>query len=76
MTCSCCAATAAAADYTPARIAAAEARFKATSPEQMDKLEKVLIDWLPARDFAYDRAGFRKMCEAYKDITPPTCVRT
>ena len=60
----------AAADYTPARIAAAEARFKATSPEQMDKLEKVLIDWLPARDFAYDRAGFRKMCEAYKDITP------
>jgi mannonate dehydratase len=58
------------AEYTPARIAAAEARFEATSPEQMDKLEQVLIDWLPARDFAYDRAGFRKMCDAYKEITP------
>ncbi len=58
------------ADYTPARIAAAEARFKTFSPERTDKLEKVLIDWLPARDFAYDRAGFNKMLEIYKQITP------
>ncbi|MDR3535590.1 MAG: mannonate dehydratase [Acetobacteraceae bacterium] len=58
------------AEYTPARIAAAEARFKTFSPERIDKLEKVLIDWLPARDFAYDRAGFNKMLEIYKEITP------
>jgi mannonate dehydratase len=56
------------ADYTPARIAQAEARFKAMSPTQVDALEKVLIDWLPARDFAYDRASFKKMLELYQTI--------
>ena len=58
------------ADYTEEKIAAAEARFKALSAAQIDKLEKALIDWLPARDFAYDREGFRKMLDAYKEITP------
>jgi mannonate dehydratase len=56
------------ADYTPERIAQAEARFKAMSPDQADALEKVLIDWLPARDFAYDRASFKKMLELYHTI--------
>ncbi len=55
-------------DYTPARIAEAEARFKAFSPAEIDGLEKVLIDWLPARDFAYDRARFKKMLELYHAI--------
>jgi mannonate dehydratase len=58
------------ADYTPEQIAGAEARLKTLSAEQIEKLEKVLIDWLPARDFAYDRAGFCKMLDAYKEITP------
>jgi len=56
------------ADYTPARIAQAEARFKAMTPGEVDALEKVLIDWLPARDFAYDRASFKKMLELYQTI--------
>lgn len=58
------------ADYSPARTAAAEARFNTFSASQIDTLEKVLIDWLPARDFAYDRAGFNRMLEIYKEITP------
>jgi mannonate dehydratase len=56
------------ADYTPARITQAEARFKAMSPAEVEALEKVLIDWLPARDFAYDRASFKKMLELYQTI--------
>jgi len=56
------------ADYTPERIAQAEARFKAMSPGEVDALEKVLIDWLPARDFAYDRASFKQMLELYHSI--------
>jgi mannonate dehydratase len=56
------------ADYTSARIAQAEARFKSMSPSEVDALEKVLIDWLPARDFAYDRASFKKMLELYRTI--------
>ncbi|MDR3516503.1 MAG: mannonate dehydratase [Azospirillaceae bacterium] len=57
------------ADYSPERIAAADARFRAMSADQIDRLEKVLIDWLPARDFAYDRASFRKMLDSYRDIS-------
>ncbi|CAH2603301.1 D-mannonate dehydratase [Rhodovastum atsumiense] len=57
------------ADYTPERIAAAEARFKAMTPAQVDALEKILIDWLPARDFVYDRAGFLRMLDLYRDIS-------
>jgi len=58
------------ADYPPARVAAAEQRFKAMSPAEIDALEKILIDWLPARDFVYDRAGFLKMLELYREIPP------
>ncbi len=61
---------AAEADYPPDRVAAAAARREAMSAERIDKLEKVLIDLLPARDFGYDRAGFRAMLDAYKGITP------
>jgi mannonate dehydratase len=56
------------ADYTPGRIEAAKARFEATSPEDKDRLERNLIDWLPARDFAYDRDGFRAMVKTYAEV--------
>jgi mannonate dehydratase len=55
-------------DYAPERIAAAETRFKAMSEQQVAELERVLIDWLPARDFAYNRDSFRQMLELYQDI--------
>jgi mannonate dehydratase len=60
--------TGAEADYSAARIAEAERRFKAMTPAGIDALEKILIDWLPARDFVYDREGFRRMLELYKEI--------
>jgi mannonate dehydratase len=56
------------ADYPPERIAAAKARFEAMAPEARGSLERNLIDWLPARDFVYDRASFRAMLERYADI--------
>ena len=55
-------------DYRPERIAAAKARFEAMTPDAKASLERNLIDWLPARDFAYDRASFRTMLERYADI--------
>ncbi|PKU25622.1 mannonate dehydratase [Telmatospirillum siberiense] len=58
----------AADSYTPERVKLAEARFKAMSPDEVAALEKVLIDWLPARDFAYDRTSFKKMLEIYQEI--------
>lgn len=57
------------ADYTAEQRAAAAARFKTMTPEWIDRLEKNLIDWLPARDFTYDRAGFLKVLDLYKDIS-------
>jgi mannonate dehydratase len=56
------------ADYPPERMAAAKARFEAMAPEARDSLERNLIDWLPARDFVYDRASFQAMLERYVDI--------
>lgn len=56
------------ADYSPQRIGQAEARLKTMSESEIEALEKVLIDWLPARDFAYDRASFKQMLELYREI--------
>ncbi|HXP97689.1 MAG TPA: mannonate dehydratase [Telmatospirillum sp.] len=58
----------AAKDYSPDRVQLAETRFKAMSPEVVTELERVLIDWLPARDFAYNRNSFKQMLELYQEI--------
>jgi mannonate dehydratase len=54
--------------YTPERVAAAKKRFETMSDEKKKELELNLIDWLPARDFAYDRNSFKKMLELYADM--------
>ncbi len=56
------------ADHPPERRAAAEARFKSMSECDIAKLESVLIDWLPAREFVYDRQGFQRMLDIYGEI--------
>lgn len=56
------------ADHPEARRKAAEARFAAMSESDVSRLEKLMIDWLPAREFVYDRSGFQKMLDVYKDI--------
>ena len=57
------------ADYVPKRIDAARARFEKMSAAEMEALERTLIDWLPARDFSYDRRSFKRALAAYKDIS-------
>ena len=56
------------ADYAPEQIKAAKARFAVMTPETAEALERTLIDWLPARDFAYDRSSFRRALAGYKDV--------
>ena len=56
-------------DYAPERIDAARARFEAMKPAEMEALERTLIDWLPAREFTYDRQSFRRALKAYRDMT-------
>ena len=36
---------------------------------EKEELERTLIDWLPARDFTYDRDSFRRVLATYKDLT-------
>ncbi len=56
------------ADHPPERIAAAKTRFSAMTPAQAEALERTLIDWLPARDFTYDRESFRRALKRYADV--------
>jgi mannonate dehydratase len=56
-------------DYAPERVAAARARFEAMLPREMERLERTLIDGLPARDFTYDRKSFGRVLATYKDVT-------
>jgi mannonate dehydratase len=56
------------ADYAPERIEAARARFEAMAPEGAEALERTLIDWLPAREFTYDRSSFRRALAGYRDV--------
>jgi mannonate dehydratase len=58
------------ADYTPQEIVAAETRFKAMSPRDIDTLERNLIAGLPATERTFDRAGFKAALADYDDITP------
>ncbi len=56
------------ADYAPDRIAQARARHDAMTPEEIDRLERTLIDWLPARDFTYDRQSFKRALAQYREV--------
>ena len=56
-------------DYSPGRVAAARERFEVMTPGEMEELERTLIDWLPARDFTYDRESFKRALAAYKEMT-------
>jgi mannonate dehydratase len=58
----------AAAGYSPAGIAAAKRRFEAMTQAAKETLERNLIDWLPAREFTYDRKRFRDALARYAQI--------
>jgi len=54
--------------YSVEHIEKAEKRFEAMTQETVAELERTLIDWLPARDFAYTRSTFKDMLEIYQQI--------
>jgi mannonate dehydratase len=56
------------ADYSRDRVVAVRERFETMTPGEKEELEKTLIDWLPARDFTYDRQSFKRALSAYKDV--------
>jgi mannonate dehydratase len=56
------------ADHPPERIAAARARFEKMTPGKIEELERTLIDWLPAREFTYDRESFRRALALYDEV--------
>jgi mannonate dehydratase len=56
------------ADHSPERVAAARALFEKMTPSEVGELERTLIDWLPARDFTYDRKSFKRALAQYRDV--------
>ncbi|UVK37274.1 mannonate dehydratase [Mesorhizobium sp. AR10] len=58
------------ASYSPARVAEAEARLKALSDEQIDKIERNLIAGLPATERKYNRDTMREALADYDTIGP------
>jgi mannonate dehydratase len=57
------------ADHPAERVAAARQRLAAMSESDKARLEKNLIGWVPAREFVFDRASFRRALDLYRDIT-------
>ena len=60
--------TGAEAEHPAERIEAARARFAAMGESDKARIERNLIEWVPAREFVYDRASFQKMLDVYSDI--------
>jgi mannonate dehydratase len=56
------------ADHPPDRIAAAAARLARWPESKIAELERNLIDWVPAREATYDRAGFVRQLDAYREL--------
>lgn len=57
-------------DYTDARIAEAEARFRTLSEDAIDRIERILIAGLPATERSYDRASFLAALLEYDGVSP------
>ncbi|ODT08678.1 MAG: mannonate dehydratase [Mesorhizobium sp. SCN 65-20] len=57
------------ADHPRERIEAATRRLAAMSESDLARLEQNLIGWVPAREFIFDRASFRRALDGYKDLS-------
>jgi mannonate dehydratase len=57
------------ADHPAERIEAAKKRLAAMSESDLARIERNLIEWVPAREFVYDRDSFRHMLDLYRDIS-------
>ncbi|HEU4987291.1 MAG TPA: mannonate dehydratase [Rhizobiaceae bacterium] len=57
------------ADHPPERIEAARQRLASMSESDLARIERNLIEWVPAREFVYDRESFRRMLDRYRDMS-------
>jgi mannonate dehydratase len=57
------------ADHPADRIEAAKKRLSSMSESDLARIERNLIEWVPAREFVYDRENFRRMLDLYRDIS-------
>jgi mannonate dehydratase len=57
------------ADHPAERVEAARRRLAAMSESDRARLESNLIGWVPAREFVFDRASFRRALDLYRDLT-------
>lgn len=57
------------ADHPPERIEAARRRLAGMSESDRARLENNLIGWVPAREFVFDRVGFRRALDTYRDLS-------
>lgn len=56
-------------EHPAERIEAARQRLAAMSESDLARIERNLIEWVPAREFVYDRDSFRRMLDLYRDIS-------
>lgn len=56
------------AQHPQERLEAARARLKTLSESDLARIERNLIEWVPAREFVYDRASFQAMLDKYAEI--------
>ncbi|MGK6313880.1 mannonate dehydratase [Neorhizobium sp. DT-125] len=56
-------------DHPADRIEKAEAWLKAASESDLARLERNLIEWVPAREFVYDRQSLNRMLDIYKELS-------
>ncbi len=56
------------ADHPADRVARAEAWLKTASESDLARLERNLIEWVPAREFVYDRQSLNRMLDIYKEL--------
>ncbi|MGC4025250.1 MAG: mannonate dehydratase [Mesorhizobium sp.] len=55
-------------DHPAERIEVARNRLASMSESALAKLEQNLIGWVPAREFIFDRASFRKALDRYSEL--------
>jgi len=57
------------AEHPPERIEAARRRLAGMSEGDLARIERNLIEWVPAREFVYDRESFRRMLDRYRELS-------
>jgi len=57
------------ADHPAERVTRAEAWLKQASESDLARLERNLIEWVPAREFVYDRQSLNRMLDVYNELS-------